>query len=52
MTGSDEPSGRQIAREVVIFALLCLLVGGLFVAVRVMRDGPQILQSNPHASPK
>ena len=45
----DEPTPRQITREILIFAALFLLVGAAFVAARVWRDGPRVLQFDPRS---
>ena len=39
----DEPTRRTIAIEVVIYALLFVLVGALFAAMRAVRDGERVL---------
>lgn len=39
-----EPDRSTIAVEVVVFALLVLAVGAVFVALRVLREGPRVLQ--------
>lgn len=40
-----EPS---IVREWLVFAVICLVVGAVFVALRVAKDGPQVLTHAPH----
>ena len=40
---SDVPSRRQILLEVAVYALLFLLVGAFFVALRVHREGERVL---------
>lgn len=47
--GEDEPSGRRIAAEIVWFAVAVLLVGAAFVAYRVLREGPRVLQYDVRA---
>ena len=49
---TQEPSSRQITVEVVVFALLCLLVGAAIVAVQVSRKGDQLLDFDPHGRAK
>ncbi len=44
----DEPSRRRIAVEILVFALLCLVVGAAIVAVQVARKGDQVLHFDPH----
>ena len=39
----DEPTRRTIAIEVVVYALLFVLVGALFAAMRAVRDGERVL---------
>jgi len=39
----DEPTRRTIAVEVVVYALLFVLVGALFAAMRAVRDGERVL---------
>ena len=43
MSGDAEPPRRAIVVEVVVYALLFVLVGVLFVAMRVVREGPRVL---------
>ena len=38
-----EPSRRRILVEVLLYTLLVLVVGGAFVLVRVLREGPEVL---------
>jgi len=45
---SEEASGRRIAVEILVFALICLLVGAAIVAVQVTRKGDLILHFDPH----
>ena len=45
---SKEPSRRRIVVEILVYAVLVLVVGGLFVGLRVMRDGPRVLTHAPH----
>jgi hypothetical protein len=40
---ADEPGGRRIAVEILLYALLVLLVGGAFVALRASREGERVL---------
>lgn len=40
----DEPDRSTITTEIVVFALLVLAVGAVFVALRVLREGPRVLQ--------
>ena len=40
----DEPTRRTIAVEVVVYALLFVLVGALFAAMRAVRDGERVLK--------
>jgi hypothetical protein len=44
---SDEPSRRHIAIEIAVFVALFLIVGAAFVAFRVMREGPRVLEIDP-----
>ena len=39
----EEPDRRTILVEVAVYALMFLLVGAAFVAVRVLREGPRVL---------
>jgi hypothetical protein len=39
----DEPTKRTIAIEVAVYALLFVLVGALFAAMRAVRDGERVL---------
>ncbi len=48
--GDAEPTSRRIAVEVLVFALLFLVVGAAIVTLRVMKDGPQVLDVQPHRS--
>ncbi|MCG3134677.1 MAG: hypothetical protein HMLKMBBP_01998 [Planctomycetes bacterium] len=48
MTGAPEPTSREIAREWLTFAGLLLAVGIVIVALRVWKDGPQVLTFAPH----
>lgn len=45
----DDPTRATIVREVLLYALLVLAVGGIFVAWRVWREGPRVLDYAPHA---
>jgi len=44
---SDEPSRRRVVVEIAIYALLFLLAGIAFVAFRVRREGPRVLELDP-----
>jgi hypothetical protein len=44
-----EPTRRQIALEIVIFAVLFALVGAFFVTLRLTREGPRILNYDVRA---
>lgn len=46
---SDDPTPRQIAKEIAIYVLAVLFVGAAFVAVRVAREGTRVLTNAPHA---
>lgn len=48
---SEEPDARAIRREALIFFLLLLGVGVAFVALRVMKDGPEVLNPLPRGRP-
>lgn len=48
--GADEPTSRRIALEIAIYAALVLVVGAVFVLVRVERQGPGVLSFDPHAA--
>jgi len=39
----DEPTRRTIAVEIVMYALLFVLVGALFAAMRAVRDGERVM---------
>ncbi len=39
----EEPKGRTIAVEIVVYALMFVLVGALFVAMRTLREGDRVL---------
>jgi hypothetical protein len=43
-----EPTRRQIAKEALLYALLVLGAGAVFVAFRIAKDGPQVLDVSPH----
>jgi hypothetical protein len=43
LSGEEEPSRGTIVREILVFTILCLVVGGIFVAYRVQRLGTQVL---------
>ena len=47
---ADEPTPRRIALEIAVYAALVLLVGAVFVLVRVARQGPSVLSFDPHAA--
>jgi hypothetical protein len=47
--GDDEPTSRRIALEIALYALLVIVVGAAFVAVRVAREGTRVLTVDPHA---
>lgn len=40
---SDDPSPRRLAAEIAIYVLLFLIVGAAFVGLRVLREGPRVL---------
>ncbi len=44
---NEEPTRRQLAIEILVFALLFLLVGAAFVTMRVLRDGTRVLDVDP-----
>jgi hypothetical protein len=44
VTAEEEPTRRQIVFEIVVFALLVALAGGVFVALRVAREGDRVVQ--------
>ncbi len=46
---AEEPTRRRIALEILVFALLFLGFGALFVGLRVWREGPRVLSNDPHA---
>lgn len=46
----DDPTPRRIAAEVAVYVALVLVVGGIFVGLRVARDGRRVLDFAPHAS--
>lgn len=46
----DEVSNETIRREVLVFAAIVLVVGAIFVAYRVARNGTRVLTVSPHAS--
>lgn len=48
MSAGSEPTSREIAREWLTFAGLLVAVGAVIVAVRVWKDGPQVLTFAPH----
>jgi hypothetical protein len=39
----EEPKRRTIVVEIVVYALLFVLVGAAFVALRFAREGPRVL---------
>lgn len=43
MSDADEPGRGTIAIEAIVYALMFLAVGGLFVGMRVLREGPRVL---------
>ena len=43
----DEPTRRTIAVEILMYALLFVLVGALFAAMRAVRDGERVLNYDP-----
>lgn len=45
----DDPTPRQIAKEVVLYAALILAAGAVFVGARVWREGPRVLSHDPRA---
>ncbi|MCE9635877.1 MAG: hypothetical protein K8T90_09245 [Planctomycetes bacterium] len=46
---SDDPTPRQIAKEVTIFALLAIVVGAAFVAARFAREGSRVFAVDPRS---
>lgn len=46
---TDEPSSRQIAKEIAIFAILALVVGAAFVAARYAREGSRVFAVDPRS---
>lgn len=46
---SDDPTPRQIAREVAIYAVLAIVVGAAFVAIRFAREGSRIFAVDPRS---
>ena len=38
----DEPTRKSIAIEIVVYALVFVLVGALFAAMRAVRDGKRV----------
>jgi hypothetical protein len=49
-TPRDEPDRATIVREALLFALLVLVVGGIFVGWRVWREGPRVFHHAPHST--
>jgi hypothetical protein len=47
----DDPTPRQIAKEIAIYAAVILAAGAAFVAVRYWREGPRIFHHDPRAYP-
>lgn len=46
---TDDPTPRQIAKEIALYALLVIVVGAAFVAARVAREGPRVFAVDPRA---
>jgi hypothetical protein len=47
----DDPTPRQIAVEIAVYAALVLAAGALFVGLRVLREGTRVLDVDPRAAP-
>jgi hypothetical protein len=45
----DEPTRSRIAVEIVWFAVIVVLVGAVFVALRVRREGSRVLNYDVRA---
>lgn len=43
----QRPATSRIAWEILIYALLFLVFGAAFVALRVKREGPRVLELDP-----
>ena len=49
---TEEPTRRQITREILLYTLLVVVVGGLFVAARIRSEGTRVLHRAPHSQPR
>lgn len=50
MSDDGDVSNRTILREVLVYGVVVLLAGAIFVAFRVAKNGTRVLTVAPHAS--